>query len=86
MRKAIKGLSCKQHLIMHTVGLMVCFLIWLFALWYTGAWLDYRNDVDGGLLALRLAPQTGISVQWSNNGQSVWFWRGEENRRLWPSE
>lgn len=68
------------------VSLTVCLVTWTWSLWVTGARFDYRSDQQGGFVALRLAPEAGISYQWSDTGRSVWFWRPGENRRVWPGE
>lgn len=65
---------------------LICLDTWLGALWYTGARIDHRADQAGGFVALRLAPEAGISYQWSRTGKSVWFWRPGENLRLWPGD
>jgi hypothetical protein len=57
--------------------------LWLFVLWQTGARLDYRQDQYGGFVALRLAPQAGVSWQWSAQGQSVWVWTPGVSRWGW---
>lgn len=67
-------------------SVLLCAAIWIFALWSTGASLERWGVAGGGFIALRLAPQAGLSYQWSDHGQSIWAWRGELNRRLWASE
>ena len=86
MRKATKELTIKQCLAFMIICQLTCIVIWVFSLWVIGAKLDYRSDAQSSFIALRLAPQTGISFQWSDRGQSIWFWTPEENRRLWISE
>lgn len=73
----------RQKLRFLVVSFTLMCAIWLFALWYTGAKLDYRDDQYGGFIALRLASQAGVSWQWSSQGSSVWVWTAEMNRRVW---
>lgn len=68
------------------IALWLCFTTWGFALWATGAKLDYRDSLGSGFIALRFAPQAGISYQWSYRSQSAWFWTPEGNWRLFPLE
>jgi hypothetical protein len=86
MKKVDKGPSIRQLLIVAVVAFLLMCSIWIFALWDTGATLEYHNDNQSGFVALRLAPQVGLSFQWSEQGQSVWFWTPGNNRRLWPTE
>ena len=77
-------LTLKRLLI--AVLLSLCLLVSScgFAYWYTGARLDYRNNKDGGLVALQLAPTAGLSLQWGHRSYSFWIWRGGNNvRAIW---
>jgi hypothetical protein len=76
----------KKYLVILGLSFVLCLIIWFFALWYTRVRLDYRTTADSGFVALRLATQAGVSFQWSEGGQSIWIWRGDDNRRLWPRE
>lgn len=68
------------------MALALCIVSWFFALWLTGAKVDYRTDANSGLIALSLAPEAGLSFQWSEQGYSAWAWSPNGNRRLWPEE
>ena len=78
-------MNIKDFFIALIIALILSALTW-FALWYTGAKFDYRSDADTGFVALRIAPETGISYQWSKRGYSVWFWTPDSNTRLLPVE
>ena len=80
------SLSVRRLLAGLTASVLLCAAIWIFALWSTGASLERWVDAEGGFIALRLAPQAGLSYQWNDHGQSIWAWRGDLNRRLWASE
>jgi hypothetical protein len=79
-------MTLKHIIAILTASFLICVLTWLGALYLTGAQIDYRSDAGSGFIALRLAPEAGLSYQWSTTGQSVWFWRPDRNRRLWPVE
>lgn len=79
----MNGPTIKQLSLILMVSIFLCIGIWIFALWKTGATVDYRADVDSGLVALRLAPDSGVSYQWSVNGYSLWYWTPARNVRLW---
>jgi len=77
-------MNIKQLSIILIVSIFLCIGIWSFALWKTGATVDYRAGEDSGLVALRLALDSGLSYQWHTNSQSVWFWTPAKSVRLWP--
>lgn len=58
----------KKYLAILSVAFALCAVTWILALWLTGARLDYRNDTNSGLVALYLAPEAGVSLQWSEQG------------------
>lgn len=64
----------------------LCIITWVLALWFTGASVDYRYDAGSGLIALYLAPEAGVSIQWSEQGYSAWVWTPESNLKVWPGE
>lgn len=82
--KRAEWFTLRQLLIALTISFAAILTTWLFALWHTGVHLNYRNDQDSGLAAFYLAPEAGVSLQWSATGYSVWVWRGEANvRAIW---
>lgn len=80
----MNDLTIKQLLVVLVVSIVLCISIWSFAFWYTGVKFDYRADETSGFLALRLAPDAGLSYQWSDTGQSIWYWTAARNIRVWP--
>lgn len=86
MSRANKPIIIKQLAAMLAISLVFMLTVWGWALWYTGARLDYRPDKNGALTALRLAPQAGLSYQWSSQGASIWLWTPDMNTRLWVKQ
>jgi hypothetical protein len=80
------SMGFRQYAAILVVVCVLCTLTWLSALWLTRARVDFRLDSDSGLVALYLAPESGVSLQWSEQGYSAWAWTPESNRRLWPGE
>jgi hypothetical protein len=78
--------DCKRQLMILTFMFILCTITWGFALWFTGARVDFRLDVDSGLVAIHLAPERGASFQCSGQGCSLWLWTPNSNRRVWSVE
>lgn len=81
-----KPVAWRGQLLVHLTALSVCIAIWVVAFRVTGDRLDCRFDETVSFCALR-AGVSGVSVQWGERQRpTLWVWRGQDNRRLWPGE